>query len=210
MKKWKRKFKIFWNFAQEEAWLAAMAAEGHHLKSYSILGMYTFAEGAPRQSQYKIDYKIFWSEADFNSYQALFEDAGWQHVWGTSTSGNQYFLPKTPQAGTEIFSDAASANQRYRSLFRCSVATVAATLLYTIALLFANDFDLSGPIFLTPGLWEKTGAAFWRAFFFELPFAAMRVGIWVALLVIGIAYTYWAVKAKQEYDRHAKEQELEQ
>jgi len=42
---------------------------------------------------YKIDYRIFKDKKEFDNYIALFEDAGWKHVYGTKNSGNQYFLP---------------------------------------------------------------------------------------------------------------------
>ncbi|MFA9466634.1 MAG: DUF2812 domain-containing protein [Velocimicrobium sp.] len=200
-----KKFKIFWNFKEEENWLADMARNGHILRSYSTLGIYTFADETPQNLSYKIDYKLFIKKSDYISYLALFEDAGWQHIWGTKHSGSHYFLSKNKQSGTEIFSDAESANKRYKTLFQICIANLVAWAVYCTALLYVNDFNFPNLVFLTPGLWDKVGVAFWKSFLFELPFAVGRVGLWFILLVMGISYGYWAIKAKKEYDAYVKE-----
>lgn len=195
-----KKFKIFWDFTQEEAWLDEMAQNGHILKNYSSLGFYSFTDGESQTLHYKIDYKIFQSKADYSSYLALFEDAGWQHICGRKSSGSQYFLPATAEAGTEIFSDAASANMRYKTLYEQCLASVAIWVALYIVVFLVNGFTFNNTLFLTPGLWEMTGAEFWSAFFFELPWAILRlVGLlfWPA---VAIAYGYWAGKAKKAYD----------
>ena len=111
-----KKFKIFWNFQEEEKWLADMARKGHILKSYSAFGIYTFVKEVPQELNYKIDYKMFQKKADYISYLTLFEDAGWKHVWGSRYSGNHYFLPENGETDTEIFSDDESAYKRYQTL----------------------------------------------------------------------------------------------
>lgn len=200
------KFRIFCNFEQEEQWLAEMAGQGFLLKGYCASGIYTFAKGTPQTLHYKIDCKMFSRKSDYVSYLALFEDAGWQHVCGTEGSRNQYFLAKDSRAGEEIFSDRESADTRYKALLQACLLNFSLWAIYCIALLLVNHFQFS--VFLTPGLWEKTGAAFWRSFLFELPFAAGRVGIWLLLLGLGILYGCWAVKAKKEYNSHRKREEL--
>jgi hypothetical protein len=55
---------------------------------------------------------------EYDNYIALFEDAGWKHVCGTRSSGNQYFLPMSEKAGTDIFSDRVSAAARYKTLYK--------------------------------------------------------------------------------------------
>lgn len=202
-----KKFKIFWNFEQEEKWLTNMAKSGYILRSYSAFGIYTFADSIPQNLNYKIDYKQFVKKTDYISYLSLFEDAGWQHIWGTKNSGSHYFLPQNERAGTEIFSDAESANTRYKTLFQICQTNLAVWAACFAATLSANNFSFRNMIFLTPGLWNKVGAEFWKAFFFELPFAVGRVGAWVVLLAMGILYGYWAIKAKKEYDCRMKEKE---
>lgn len=203
-----KQFKIFWNFEQEEAWLNEMAQKGHHLVNYSSWGVYTFAQKTPQSLQYKVDYQFFWKKSDYISYLTLFEDAGWQHVSGTKYSYNQYFLPKNNQADMEIFSDAASAGQRYKRVSNLCIVGLVTLLLYFILLLQVNDFQISGMIFLTPGLWEKVGAAFWKSFFFELPFAIGRVAGWVVLAIFVVTYGYWAIKSRNEYKRRQKKEDV--
>jgi hypothetical protein len=195
------KWKVFWNLEREEKWLAEMAAKGHILRNYSLFGIYTFADGKPQILNYKIDYKQFTKKSDYENYLALFEDAGWQHICGTKNGGSHYFLPITAQAGKEIFSDTESAAARYKTLYKICAGNLALWAVYCISSLSVNNFNFSNMGFLTPGLWDKVGAAFWSSFFFELPFVVFRVGLWVILLVIGVIYGYWATKAKQEYDR---------
>jgi uncharacterized BrkB/YihY/UPF0761 family membrane protein len=60
-------------------------------------------------------------------------------------------------------------------------------------------------LFLTPGIWDKEGAAFWSAFFFELPFVILRVVPIVLMLVMTVVYVIWASKAKKLYEKQVKE-----
>jgi hypothetical protein len=177
-----------------------MAKNGHVFKSCSVFGIYTFADEKPQCLSYKIDYKLFTQKSDYISYLALFEDAGWQHVWGTKNSGNHYFLPKNGQLDTEIFSDSESANRRYKTFFQICTTNLSLWAVYCTTLMSINDFSFSNFGFLTPGLWDKVGVEFWKSFLFELPFVVGRVGLWVILLAMGILYGYWAMKAKKEYD----------
>ena len=199
-----KKLKVFYNFHEEENWLAYMAKNGHILKSYSAFGIYTFADEKPQNLSYKIDYKMFTKKTDYISYLALFEDAGWQHVWGTKNSGNHYFLPKSGQADAEIFSDAESANKRYKTLFELCTVNLSLWAVFAIVTMFSYDFNFSNFGFLTPGLWDKVGIEFWKSFLFELPFVIGRGGFFLIFLAMGILYGYWAMKIKKEYDRNAK------
>ena len=83
-----KRFKIFYDFEKEEKYLHDMAEEGHILKKYSVFGFYHFEDTKPQNLNYKIDYRIFKSKKDFDNYIALFEDAGWRHVYGTQNSVN--------------------------------------------------------------------------------------------------------------------------
>ncbi|HSN58115.1 MAG TPA: DUF2812 domain-containing protein [Clostridiaceae bacterium] len=199
------KLKVFWNLDREEKWLTEMAAKGHILMKCSALGIFTFADGTPQILNYKIDYKQFAKKSDYENYLSLFEDAGWQHICGTKNGGSHYFLPKTAEAGNEIFSDTESAAARYKTLYQICAGNLTLWAVYGITLLSVNNFNLSNLGFLTPGLWDKSGSAFWISFFFELPFVFFRVGIWVVLLALGVLYGYWATKAKQEYDIQMRE-----
>jgi len=194
-----KKFKIFYNFDDEEKYLHDMAIQGHVLKKYSAFGFYHFENTKPQDLNYKIDYRLFKSREEFDNYIALFEDAGWRHVYGTQTSGNQYFLPMSEKAGTDIFSDRISAATRYKTLYKLCMLNVVFFLFYLLILLFTIDGDLSKLTFLTPGLWERTGEAFWSAFFFELPFVIFRVIPPILFTVIAVLYCCWGTKAKKIY-----------
>lgn len=201
-----RKFKIFWDFDAEECYLNEMASKGHILKNYSDFGVYHFIDGEPQNLNYKIDYRILKSTHEFQNYITLFEDAGWKHICGTKWNGSQYFLPINDQAGTEIFSDRISAAMRYKTLYAICRANVFVFLCYLIVVFLSYDRDLSQLGFLTPGLWERTGMAFWSGFFFELPFVILRVGFPVIFAVIGILYGYWGMKAKRAYETKIEEE----
>jgi Na+/H+ antiporter NhaC len=74
----------------------------------------------------------------------------------------------------------------------CFIACLSVVLLSTRG-------DLSKLAFLTPGLWDRTGKAFWSAFFFELPFALFRVVPLILFAVVAVFYSYWGSKAKKIY-----------
>jgi len=194
-----RKFKIFADFKEEEAYLNEMAKNGHFLKKYTAFGFYHFTDATPKELHYHVDYRKFKTQADFEDYQALFEDAGWLHVYGTKWSLNQYFLPKNDNTDDDIFSTKDSAALRYKHLYEMCYLSVALVIIYFSVLLIVYDFNLANMSFLTPGLWEMTGAKFWRAFFFELPFMLFRIIPAVLLLVMGFAYAVWGSKAKRSY-----------
>lgn len=197
-----KKLKVFYNFEEEETWLKDMAKRGHILKCYSSLGIYTFVDGKPQDLNYRIDYKVFTKNSDYISYLTLFDDAGWQHIWGSKYSKNHYFLPKNEQADTEIFSDTQSANKRYKTLFELCAINLSIWAVFVIVTLYTYDYSFSTLGFLTPGLWEKTGIDFWKSFLFELPLVIGRGGFFLLFLGMGILYGYWAIKAKIEYIKH--------
>lgn len=194
-----KKFKIFYDFDEEEKFLHDMAEQGHILKKYSIFGLYHFEDTEPQNLNYKIDYRKFKNRKEFDNYIALFEDADWRHVCGTRSSGNQYFLPMSEKAGTDIFSDRVSAAARYKTLYKLCMLNVVFLLFYLLIILLSVGGDLSKLTFLTPGLWERTGKAFWSAFFFELPFVLFRVIPPILLTVVAVLYCYWGAKAKKIY-----------
>jgi hypothetical protein len=201
-----KKFKIFWNFDEEEKYLNGMAAQGYILKKYSIFGFYHFENGKPQNLNYKIDYRTFKNKEEYDNYITLFEDAGWKHVYGTKISGNQYFLPMNEKAGTDIFSDRVSAAARYKTLYNICIANVICFFSYLFVLLVTTEGDLSKIGFLTPGLWERTGKAFWSAFFFELPFVILRIVPPVFMAIIAVFYCYWGFKAKRFYKLNINEE----
>lgn len=194
-----KKFKIFWDFEAEERYLNEMAKQGHMLKKYSAFGFYHFEDGEPQELNYKVDYRMFKSKGELDSYVNLFEDAGWKHVYGTQFSANQYFLPVGEDAGTDIFSDKVSAATRYKTLYTFCLINVAAFIFYLTAVLVSIGGNVLELGFLTPGLWARTGSAFWIAFFFELPFVLLRILPPIFFATLAVACGYWAAKAKKAY-----------
>jgi len=73
--------------------------------------------------------------------------------------------------------------------------------MYVFVILMTNDFKLSNLGFLTPGIWEKTGADLVRSVLFEFPFVFMRIGFPILMAFIGLIYGIWAYKAKMLYKR---------
>lgn len=172
-----RKFKLFVSFEEEEKWLQEQARKGLILKKKRTF--YNFVKSDPRNLIYAVDYRSFKSKSDYINYITMFEDFGWKHISGTKYSYEQYFcMDKIDNSETpSIYSDRETSVKRYKekgfySLFK-------AILWY---LLFGNILDLKFNMilhpttaFLTPGLWDRVGSEFWRGFFFELPFATLRI-----------------------------------
>lgn len=201
-----RKYKFFTNFDEEEKWLSDMARQGYRFTKKTTFG-YEFTQGEPEQAKIKIDYRTFKKQEDFEDYCALFEDSGWEHIAGTKSSGYQYFR-KAPnsQGSEEIFSDADSKAGRYKRLSDMW-STLAITFVPILAVLISTDAIDPGvlldpkSLYYTPGLWDLQGAAFWRAFLFETPFALFRGVIWAVLPVAIIIYLYCAIRANQQYKK---------
>lgn len=200
-----KKFKVFVDMDEEEKYLNEMAKKGYVLKKYSAFGRYHFEEGTPQDLRYRVDYRVFDEKSDFQDYIALFEDAGWKHVYGKKYSGSQYFLPMTEGASEDIFSDKESKAKRHERLSKACMASLATMISYFIIVLISINFKLSNLFFLTPGLWEMEGEWFWKAFWFEFPFMLMRVVPEVIFAIMAIVYGIWASKAKKLYEKSMKE-----
>ena len=199
-----KKFRIFVDFEKEEVYLNEMAKKGYVLEKYSCLGFYTFREGTPQDLHYRIDYRTFKNQADFNDYRALFDDAGWHHVYGARWDYNQYFLPKDGSETADIFSTKESAAARYKHLESMCLKSLSLFVMYAVLFMNMNHSSLD-EAFLTPGLWDMTGAKFVAAFLFELPFAFFRVAPFAIFLVLCVVEAIWAVKAKKLYKEKIKE-----
>ncbi|MGZ0712931.1 DUF2812 domain-containing protein (plasmid) [Coraliomargarita sp. W4R53] len=111
-------FKVFCDFDKEEAWLNRQVGEGWLVSKVGF--RYTFAPIEPGAVVVRIDYRPRMSATDFDDYRNLFWDAGWQHIAGSATNGNQYFASSAPNPSAEIFSDAISKAQRYLRAMRVS------------------------------------------------------------------------------------------
>lgn len=199
------KYKFFINFDKEENWLNDMARQGYRFTKKTSFG-YTFEWDKPERATIKMDYRTFKKQEDFEDYCALFEDSGWEHIAGTRSLGYQYFK-KTDKGGSEeIFSDVDSKAGRYKrlaamwaflgwSFIPILVALIATHAIHPGALLDPKS------LYYTPGLWNLNGAAFWRAFLFETPFAFFRGFTWLLIPATILMYTYFAFRATRQYKK---------
>jgi len=201
-----KKFRFFLRFDREEKWLEAMAEKGWILTKKSIL--YTFQQAAPKKATVKIDYREFQSKRDFADYCSLFEESGWKHLAGTKSSGTQYFLKSDKAGGDDIFSDTLSRAGMYKRYAQMWETWLIIFMPYTFALDWNFSMLLSpADWYFTPGLWELSGLAFWKAFLFETPFVIFRgIGGWLPLIGMSLCavmaiksdYMYRSEKAKYE------------
>lgn len=180
----KKAFKLFVDFDKEESWLNHMADEGRLVRKAGPL--YSFTPIAPGSTTVRIDYRPSMSAADFDDYKSLFADAGWQHLSGTRSSGNQYFASTGRNENDEIFYEPGSQAQRYRRALGVNVS-LALSLLVVLIILWSTGNDVitnlfsPGEWYLTPGLWDKQGWGFLGSFLLETPFVATRLAIPIVL-----------------------------
>jgi hypothetical protein len=207
MKVWK----IFVDLSKEELYLRAMAEKGYAFVKHSQLGFYTFAKIQPKTSNYRVDYRAFGSRSEFEDYLTLFDDAGWNHIYGKKNSGSQYFLPKPHTAQTnDIFSDPDSKAGRYKRQFSLCLSSSITMLAFVFIFWLMYQpatYSWYDPHswYLTPGIWELTGTDFWRAFAWEAPHALMRgIGILIPLPACAISTIVNGIWAFQSYKLYRK------
>ena len=199
-----KKFKLMADFEKEEEFLNDMAKKGYRLKKYNSLGMYTFINAEPQNLSYRVDYRIFSGAAQFEEYRTMFQDAGWEHVYGSRRSGSQYFLPISGKAQTDdIFSDEESKAGRYkRFLTQCFTYLTLMLVWFNITMPDNWEFANMKSWYFTGGLWDMTGSLFWKALLFETPFVILRIAPSIILLLLAALYGYWALKAKNALKKY--------
>ncbi len=187
-------FKCFFDFSKEEAWLADMARQGYRITK-ATTGYYKFDKISDNLGEFtfKVDYRYFRREEDFREYYMLFEDSGWQHIAGTKRSGSQYFVKIRSDASDDIFSDNFSRAGRYKRIASMWFSLAIAYTPILIALSNNSNFYSHG-LYLTPGLWEKTGWNFVSAFLFETPFALFRLSPYLLFGILIINYLIFAMR----------------
>lgn len=196
------KFKFFIDFEKEEQWLEQMAYSGYHLQN-AFFG-YQFQREEPETATIKIDFRKFKSKEDFVDYRTLFDDSGWKHIAGTKSSGIQYFKKIDATAGKDIFSDnhsKATRYKRYSNMFLELAISYLPLLVvfYLTDIINFNAFVNPKELYLTPGLWDKTGSSFWSSFLFETPFALMRGLGWSFIPLAIIFYLFFSYKSNKLY-----------
>jgi len=203
-----RKFKFFIDYDKEEKWLKEMEKEGYQLES-KFVGGYKFRLTKPEDTTIKIDYRTFKKEEDFIDYCALFEDSGWQHIAGKKSSGTQYFKKIDRDSDDDIFSDNVSKAGKYKRLSNMFLEMAICYLPLLVAMISADIINMDAIfnprlLYLTNGLWEMTGAAFWRAFLFETPFVLFRGFVWLFIPVTMMLFLFFSFRAKRLYEKNIK------
>lgn len=179
--------KNFIDIGKEEVWLKNMSAQGWSFSRRSLFGYY-FQQSRHGEQTYRIDYRTFGKRADFVDYISLFQDAGWDHVFGTKSSGYQYFVARDDNSDADIFSDDAARSSRYKRLAIYWLQILTVYLAFVLALFFSGVFNLGvfldpQSLYYTPSLWERQGTMFWAAFFLETPIVVLR-NLWVLMPVM--------------------------
>ncbi len=212
------KHKIFLtNLDKEEIWINSFVERGYRLNKVNLFTCrYEFVKceqtaNMPFLPEVRIDYRLFKSNEKFNEYITMFEDSGWKHIAGTKSSGSQYFERRTSEATQNIFSDKDSKAGVYKRMSDYWLALFFSFLPIMVALAITGLLDFSvlynwKNLYLTPGLWEMTGGEFWRAFWFETPFAVLRGGLAYFYLAIVLSYAYVGIRAWYSYRKEIKKQ----
>lgn len=186
-----KKFKLFVNVLNQQAWINNILTQGYTCTKVNPFGVYTF-EKTNKKKVMRLDYQDYMSKEKYNEYVATYEDFGWEKVYG-NRFGSVYYWQKEADGRDEIFSDQMSQVAFYKRLMNFSLAM--SFLMYTIVLsdnsLFTHLLNPKAS-YLTEGLWEKEGTAFWNAFLFETPFAMLRFlvpWIWI-ITTLFFLYSY--------------------
>lgn len=193
------------NIGKEEAWIEKYINQGYRLKS-AEWGRYQFekCENPYIAPKVKLDFRTFNKQEEFNDYLALFEDSGWRHIAGSKSSGVQYFEQMNVESADNIFSDNESKAGRYKRISNMWIGFF--YIYFPLLIVFSTTgiFDFHKlynlkELYYTPGLWEKAGGDFWRAFLFETPFALGRGFAGFLFLAIVLMYAYFGMKSLYWY-----------
>jgi len=198
-----RKIKFFIDFDKEEKWLNKMAKAGYQLESKGF--GYKFQQAKPEDTTIKIDYRQFKKKEDFIDYLTLFEDSGWKHIAGTKGSGTQYFIKAEGNSDEDIFSDKHSKAAKYKRLSEMYIQLTICFIPVFAVLVSTDLIDINALynpklLYLTEGLWDRSGTDFWKAFLFETPFVIFRTIVWLFIPASILIYLYCSYKANKLYE----------
>ena len=152
-----KRFKVFFDFEKEEAWLDEMSEKGYRLDSVNPwLCIYTFTkveegEFCPKS---RIDFRMVPGK-DKTEYKECFRGSGWELVYSSNIASQQYFRQISPAASDDIFSDKSSVVQRNKRLGRFLV--VMSIFISIVAIL--HFINLAGAIRNTDSLIAVYSAA---------------------------------------------------
>lgn len=193
------------NIGKEEAWIGKYINQGYRLINV-VYGRYQFekCENPNVTPKVKLDFRTFNKQEEFNDYLAMFEDSGWRHIAGSKSNGVQYFEQMNVNSTNDIFSDNESKAGRYKRISKMWISFFVAYLPVIVVFSTTGIFDFHKlynlkELYYTPGLWEKTGANFWKSFLFETPFALGRGFAGFLFLAIVLVYAYFGIKSLYWY-----------
>lgn len=192
-----KKFKMFLNLDKEEKWINEMLKKGFLLNGYFL--NYRFEKTEETSGVIKSDFRTFSKKSDYEDYKLMFEDSGWKYLAGSQSNGTHFFLKRDAEYTEDIFSDDESKYMREKRYMQFWFFM---TLFFSV---IVHPIEKIGwlldpkSMYLTPGLWEKTGGEFWSAFWFETPFVVLRMiipGLFVLMLFFMIYSSYLVSKRK--------------
>lgn len=152
--------KHFMNFEQEEQWLQKKLNEGWLLVKYmdelDEPTIYTFkpiAYAAQKNIVYKIDFREFDDQVDYEEYVDMFEEGGWRTL---SKNGHtkHIFYTQSEEANRHIFSEEASFKAREERKIRSSLKNMWMFLGFAVvSLILYLQFDQA--FFIGGGLYAS-------------------------------------------------------
>lgn len=200
-----KKSKLFTSLQDEENWINMIQSQGYQLtKVNPLLATYHFEKCTAAPKPVRLDFREQILKEEYPNYLSLFSDYGWEPIQGSKRNGVHYFQKMNATSDTNIFSDKESKKAfylRYQKFAYCYFF-IFLSLYFTLSSAQSQyKYNLWQPKtwYLTPGLWEREGTAFWFGFLFETPFAIFRSGIIpLFLLAWSIYFLCIAEKVKRE------------
>lgn len=204
----KRKYRYFSTIEKEEAWLNKQLKKGYQLVGPVGYGQYKFEKEHCDQDVIRIDVRKFKGKANRLDYLQFMEDAGWKPIKSTDKDSKFYFIGNKEESD-ELFSDNESKYEREVRAKKRLTITNSWIAIYYILFFFTGQnrsvfFNVKNA-FLTPGIWDKHGDSFRRAFLFELPFAIVRMFLAYAPLILLIYFVYQSYLVNQSIKRYKED-----
>ncbi|WP_345240618.1 DUF2812 domain-containing protein [Pontibacillus salipaludis] len=179
-----KKFNVFINIEKEEQWLNEQLQKGYRCTHINSLGLYTF-EKTDQKYVMRLDYQEYLPKEKLEEYIGIYEDFGWNYIKGSGL-GIRYWQ-KEDDGQNEIFSDRQSQGSYYKRLMNYSLWFGMLCLVFSF--MIYKDTRL-----YYAGLWDMSGALFWKALIFETPFVLLKL---LPILMVGIfAGSYYKAYVK--------------
>ncbi|GGE71907.1 DUF2812 domain-containing protein [Priestia taiwanensis] len=128
----KRETKKFDNFTKEEQWLQQLLQDGWILTNYDSDDTeencdYVFEpikHEEQKEGTYKIDYRSFSNEDDFEEYISLFEETKWTVIKKKLNEPRRIFYTEIQNKNSDIFSDSESYIEREKERMSNSLQNI--------------------------------------------------------------------------------------